>query len=75
MRKTPLFYVIENNNQITDLLISHGTDLLTQGYLGNTILHHAILQGCSKEIIGYLVTHDADLNAPNFEGMPHYIVY
>jgi hypothetical protein len=51
----PIFYsVVQNNFEITKLLVDYGANPNRQDYLGNTIIHYSILGNHSK-IIDYII--------------------
>ena len=53
----PIFYVVvQNNIEITKLLIINGTNPNHQDYLGNTIIHYAIMNN-HTEILDYIIEY------------------
>ncbi len=67
----PIFYaVIQNNIQLTKIFTDNGTNPNNQDYLGNTILHYAIMYN-NLEIIDHLFStyeikkNNSDINNEN----------
>ncbi|CAH6419923.1 Ankyrin repeat protein [uncultured virus] len=53
----PIFYtVVENNVAITKLLVDNGANPNHQDYMGNTIIHYAIINN-HTEILDYIIEH------------------
>jgi ankyrin repeat protein len=51
----PIFYtVVQNNIEITKILVDHGANPNHQDYIGNTIIHYAIMNNHS-EILDYII--------------------
>lgn len=51
----PIFYaVVQNNVEITKILIDYGANINNQDYLGNTVIHYAIINN-NLEILSYIM--------------------
>ena len=53
----PIFYaIVQNNVEITKLLIDYGTNPNHQDYVGNTIIHYTIMNN-HMQILDYIIAH------------------
>lgn len=60
--------IINNNNNLIDLLIKYKADLSIPDYLGNNVLHFAIMEKNSKLLLKFLELGGIDLNLTNLNG-------
>ena len=63
---TTLMIVCKNQNvEAADLLLNAGANPAIADADGNTCLHYAVSEDCSKEILETITNHGADVNATN----------
>ena len=55
----------KGNDEIINLLFNARADPNIHDTAGETLIHHAFAQGCSKETLQTIIKHGADVNATN----------
>ena len=75
---TPLYYAVNANKEIVELLLANGADVNAKDNTGLTPLHRAsakddtgltpLTEALTKEIVELLITNGADVNAKNKNG-------